>query len=204
MSPPPASIAPAPIASPGAFVAFNSEPASALHALAAKAADAALGELHKADRRAGNPNATSDASPPSAATDARPDGATSAPSEHANTRIAACPSRAAPVTIASAPVPGPAPQWNAMLQYYAYYSHLLSGGGNAAAFPNPGATRKTNSGAPRKDHLGRPRTSHHRAEDAPARSRRRRSRVARAGIARRRRRAPSPSPSPGCPQPSPA
>ena len=148
MSPPPASIAPAPIASPGAFVAFNSEPASALHALAAKAADAALGELHKADRRAGNPNATSDASPPSAATDARPDGATSAPSEHANTRIAACPSRAAPVTIASAPVPGPAPQWNAMLQYYAYYSHLLSGGGNAAAFPNPGATKKTNSGAP--------------------------------------------------------
>ena len=199
MSPPPASIAPAPIASPGAFVAFNSEPASALHALAAKAADAALGELHKADRRAGNPNATSDASPPSAATDARPDGATSAPSEHANTRIAACPSRAAPVTIASAPVPGPAPQWNAMLQYYAYYSHLLSGGGNAAAFPNPGATKKTNSGAPGPltiaprmpplDPVAAARAWHEQV-----------SRVAAAGPVP----VPVPVPVPGCPQPSPA
>ena len=165
-----------------------------------KAADAALGELHKADRRAGNPNATSDASPPSAATDARPDGATSAPSEHANTRIAACPSRAAPVTIASAPVPGPAPQWNAMLQYYAYYSHLLSGAETPPPFPTPGATKKTNSGAPGPltiaprmpplDPVAAARAWHEQciaASPPPAQSP-----------------SPSPVPSPGCPQPSPA
>jgi hypothetical protein len=124
-----------------------------LHALAAKAADAALGELDKSDRRAGNPNAASDASPPSAATDARPAGAPSATAGHVTTPDAAVPSRAAPVPVASAPVPGPfplpgappamipgaAPQWNAMLQYYTYYSYLLSASGNAAAYPNPAA-----------------------------------------------------------------
>ena len=161
MSPPPASIAPAPVAPSGAFGAFNSEPASALHALAAKAADAALGELAKSDRRAGNPNAAPDAPPPSDATDARPAGAPSATAEHVTTPDAAVPSRAEPVAVASAPVPGPfplpgappamipgaAPQWNAMLQYYAYYSYLLSAGGNAAAYSNPAATKPASTAA---------------------------------------------------------
>ena len=166
MTPPPASIAPAPVAPSGAFGAFNSEPASALHALAAKAADAALGELDKSDRRAGNRNVASDAPPPSAATDARPAGAPSATTGHVTTPDAAVPSRATPVPVASAPVPGPfplpgappamipgaAPQWNAMLQYYAYYSYLLSAGNNAAAYPNtaaanPGATKPASTAA---------------------------------------------------------
>ena len=168
---------PAPIASPGAFVAFNSEPASA-HALAAKAADAALGELHKADRRAGNPNATSDAS--SERRDRRATRRCNVRAirarEHSNRRVTV-PRRARDDRLrarsrsraAGTPCSSTTPTTPTSL-----------GARNAAAFPNPGATKKTNS---------RPRASHHRAEDAPrsipvAAARR----VARAGIALRRRR----------------